>query len=127
MRDQDGIATERTSGVLVVEVRGRLDIDTVTQWTAVIEATLCELPGPHRLVIDLGQLEFLSARGIRGLQRAFELCHERGISGCLIANPGSAVEKVIRLAGLAGRVPVFSHRLAAIAAYQPTEMRWLLA
>ncbi|MBE1493015.1 anti-anti-sigma factor [Amycolatopsis lexingtonensis] len=125
MRDQNGIAPERTSGVLVVEVRGQLDIDTVLQWTTVIEATICELPGPHLLVLDLGELEFLSVRGIRGLLRAFELCWERGISGCLIATPGGAVERVIRLTGLAGRVPLFPHRVAAIAAYQPTEMRWL--
>ncbi|WP_370965243.1 STAS domain-containing protein [Amycolatopsis sp. cg9] len=125
MRDHEGIAPERTSGVLVVEVSGELDIDTVGQWTKVIEDTICELPGPHLLVLDLGQLEFLSVRGIRGLLRAFELCWERGISGCLIATPGSAVERVIRLAGLTGRVPLFPHRLAAIAAYQPTEMRWL--
>ncbi|MGW4057903.1 STAS domain-containing protein [Amycolatopsis sp. NPDC004747] len=122
---RDDTVSEQASGVLVVELRGELDIDAVLQWTSVLEAAVCELPGPHLLVLDLGKLEFLSARGVRGLLRAFELCRTRGIAGCLIVPPVSDVERVVRLTGLAGRVPVFPHRLLAIARYQPAEVRWL--
>jgi len=121
------IAVERTSGVLVVEVRGELDIDTVLRWTAVIEAAICELPGPHLLAVDLAQLGFLSARGAAGLLEAFDLCRERGVDGCLIVPVGTVVSRVVRLSGLDRRVPVYPHRLAAIAACQPVEMRWLRA
>ncbi len=121
------IAPERTSGVLVVEVRGELDIATVVRWTTVIEAAICELPGPHLLVVDLAELGFLSARGAAGLLEAFDLCRDRGIDGCLIVPPGTAVSRVVRLSGLDHRVPVYPNRLAAIAATQPVEMRWLHA
>ncbi|MBE8519670.1 STAS domain-containing protein [Amycolatopsis sp. H6(2020)] len=124
MRDDD-IASERTGGVLVVEMRGELDIDAVLRWTSVLEAAVCELPGPRLLVLDLGKLEFLSVRGVRGLQDVFELCRTRRMAGCLIVPPGSDVERVVRLTGLAGQAPVFPHRLLAIARYQPAEMRWL--
>ncbi|GAB3149641.1 STAS domain-containing protein [Amycolatopsis sp. NPDC004378] len=125
MRDQEQAVTERTSGVLVVEIRGELDIATVLRWTTLIEAAICELPEPHLLVLDLTSLEFLSARGARGLLEALESCRERGIAGCLIATPGTVAARVVRLTGLVDRVPVFPNRLSAIAAYQPVEMRWL--
>ncbi|SFW87539.1 STAS domain-containing protein [Amycolatopsis australiensis] len=125
MRDQEEAVSARSRGVLVVEVRGELDIGTVLRWTTLIEAAICELPDPHLLVVDLASLEFLSVRGARGLFEVMEGCRGRGIAGCLIATPGTVVERAVRLTGLAGRVPVFPSRLAAIAAYQPVEMRWL--
>ena len=125
MRDEEDTISERTSGVLVVEVRGELDIGTVLRWTTLIEAAICELPEPHLLVLDLTVLEFLSARGARGLLDAVESCRDRGIAGCLIVTPGSVADRVVRLTGLAGRVRVFPNRLTAIAACQPVEMRWL--
>ncbi|WP_329045431.1 STAS domain-containing protein [Amycolatopsis sp. NBC_01488] len=125
MRDRNPAVAERTSGVLVVEIRGELDIATVVRWTTVIEAAICELPEPHLLVLDLGSLEFLSARGVRGLLEAMECCQERGIAGCLIITPGSVAARVVRLTGLADRFRVFPNRLTAIAASQPVEMRWL--
>ncbi|MDS0135649.1 MULTISPECIES: STAS domain-containing protein [unclassified Amycolatopsis] len=125
MRDDD-IASERSGGVLVVEMCGEPGIRTVLAWASLLETALCELPSPRSLVIDLGSLGFLTARGVRGLLSVFEVCRKRGISGCLIVSPGGDVERVVRLTGLAGQVPVFPHRLLAVARYQPAEMRWLL-
>ncbi|WP_328452532.1 STAS domain-containing protein [Amycolatopsis sp. NBC_00438] len=121
------IAPERTSGFLVVEVRGELDIATVVRWTTVLEAAICELPGPHLLAVDLGELDFLSARGAAALLEAFDLCRDRGIDCCLILPPATSVSRVVQLCGLDRRVPVYPDRLAAIAACQPVEMRWLQA
>ncbi|MGW5715455.1 STAS domain-containing protein [Amycolatopsis sp. NPDC003865] len=125
MREHDEAVPERTSGVLVIEIRGELDIDTVLRWTTLIEAALCELPAPHLLVLDLATLEFLSARGARGLLEAVECCQGRGIDGCLIVTPGSVADRVVRLTGLGDRVRVYPNRLTAIAASQPVAMRWL--
>jgi len=125
MREHDGAVPERTSGVLVIEIRGELDIDTVLRWTTLIEAALCELPAPHLLLLDLAALEFLSARGARGVLEAVECCRDRGIDGCLIVRPGSVADRVVRLTGLGERVRVFPNRLTAIAASQPVAMRWL--
>jgi anti-anti-sigma factor len=124
---RDDIASGRTSGVLVVEVQGEVDIATVLRWTTVVEAAICELPGPHLLVIDLGSLGFLSAHGARGLLEAIDLSRERGIDGCLIVKPGTPVARVVRLARLERRVAVFPDRLTAIATCQPVEVRWLQA
>ncbi|MFJ7219554.1 STAS domain-containing protein [Amycolatopsis sp. NPDC098790] len=125
MREHDGAVSERTSGVLVIEIRGELDIDTVLRWTTLIEAALCELPAPHLLVLDLATLEFLSARGARGLLQAVECCRDRGIAGCLIVTPGSVADRVVRMTSLGERVRVFPNRLSAIAASQPVAVRWL--
>ncbi|WIY01379.1 STAS domain-containing protein [Amycolatopsis mongoliensis] len=127
MREREEAVAERTSGVLVVEVRGELDIATVLRWTTLIEAAICELPEPHLLVLDLASLEFLSAHGAGGLLEAMKCCRDRGIAGCLIVTPGSVADRVVRLTGLADRVRVFPNRLTAIAACQPEEVRWLPA
>ncbi|WIV53718.1 STAS domain-containing protein [Amycolatopsis nalaikhensis] len=127
MRDQEGTGSARTSGVLVVEIRGELDITTVLRWTTVLETAICALPAPHLLVLDLAMLEFLSARGAGGLLRALELSRDRGITGCLIVTPGTAVARAVHLTGLAERASVYPNRLTAIAACQPDEVRWLPA
>jgi anti-anti-sigma factor len=127
MCEREEAVAERTSGVLVVEVRGEVDIATVLRWTTLIEAAICELPEPHLLVLDLTSLAFLSAHGARGLLEAMECCRDRGITGCLIVTPASVADRVVRLTGLAARVRVFPNRLTAIAACQPVEMRWLPA
>jgi anti-anti-sigma factor len=122
---RDDIASARSAGVLVVEMRGEPGITTVLRWAAVLETTLGELPWPRLLVIDLARLDFLSEHGARGLLEALERCRDRGLPGCLVAPPGSGVERVIRRTGLGDRVPVFPDRLATIVAYQPVEVRWL--
>ncbi|WP_410614724.1 STAS domain-containing protein [Amycolatopsis sp. lyj-109] len=125
MRDDD-IASERDGGVLVVEMRGEPSIATVLRWATVLDTALCELPWPRLLVIDLGPLDFLSERGGRGLLGALDRCRDRGQPGCLVAAPGTGVERVVRRMRLGERVPVFPDRLATIVAYQPVEVRWLL-
>jgi anti-anti-sigma factor len=122
---RDDIASARSAGVLVVEVRGEPDITTVLRWAAVLETTLGELPWPRRLVLDPGRLDFLSERGAHGLVEALERCRDGGLPGCLVVPPGSGVERVLRRTGLGDRLPVFPDRLATIAAYQPVEVRWL--
>jgi len=124
MRDDD-IASERSGGVLVVEMRGEPGITTVLRWASVLETALCELPWPRLLVIDLGRLDFLSERGVRGLLEAIERCRDRGLPRCLVAPPGTGVERVVRRTGLDELVRIFPDRLATVAAYQPVEVRWL--
>ncbi len=124
MRDDD-IASERSGGVLVVEMRGEPGITTVLRWATVLETALCELPWPRLLVIDLGPLDFLSECGVRRLLEALDRCRDRGLPGCLVAPPGTGVERVVRRARLGERVRVFPDRLATIVAYQPVEVRWL--
>ncbi|ADJ47668.1 hypothetical protein AMES_5843 [Amycolatopsis mediterranei S699] len=124
MRNDD-IASERSGGVLVVEMCGEPGITTVLRRASVLETALCGLPWPRLLVIDLARLDFLSERGVRGLLEAIERCRDRGLPGCLVASPGTGVERVVRRTGLAELVRVFPDRLATIAAYQPVEMRWL--
>ncbi|MFB9684945.1 STAS domain-containing protein [Amycolatopsis plumensis] len=122
---RDDIASERSAGVLVVEMRGEPGITTLLRWATVLETAVCELPWPRLLVIDLGRLDFLSDGGVRGLLEAFDRCRDRGLSGCLVAPPGTGVERVVRRTRLVERVPVFPDRLATIVAYQPVEVRWL--
>ena len=124
MRDDD-IASERSGGVLVAEMRGEPGITTVLRRASVLETALCELPWPRLLVIDLGRLDFLSERGVRGLLEAIERCRDRGLPGCLVAAPGTGVERVVRRTGLGELMRVFPDRLATVAAYQPVEVRWL--
>ncbi|MEU0532060.1 STAS domain-containing protein [Amycolatopsis tolypomycina] len=123
MRDDD-VASERP-GVLVVEMLGEPGISTVLRWASVLETALCELPWPRLLVIDLGRLDFLSEHGVRRLCEALERCRDRDLPGCLVAPPGTGVERVVRRTRLGDRVPVFPDRLATIVAYQPLEVRWL--
>ncbi|MEV6879300.1 STAS domain-containing protein [Amycolatopsis sp. NPDC051128] len=111
--------------MLVVEARGERGLTAVLRGPTVLEAAICELPAPHLLVVDLTMLTYLSARGTQALLQAVKRCRHRGIAACLIARPGGVVDRVVWSTGLAEVVPVFPNRLTAIAASQPTEVRWL--
>ncbi|UOX92291.1 STAS domain-containing protein [Amycolatopsis sp. FBCC-B4732] len=96
----DGL-TGRTPDAIVVEVTGDIDLCTVPRLEATLEEHLRACPGVLR--VDLGEVHFLGAAGLRALERAAEQAAEAGVH--LVFDPGRshaairALELLDRLQG----------------------------
>jgi anti-anti-sigma factor len=92
---QRQLSTARLDGGLVLA--GDLDLSNRQLLTYTLEAATGQSPGPFRL--DLSQVEFLGAAGCRALDEGTRKFRENG-GRVLLAAPGPAVERILRLAGV---------------------------
>jgi anti-sigma B factor antagonist len=95
---------------IVLCLDGDLDLWSAPQFKSVLSELLAE--DRTRLVLDLGRVGFMdsTALGVMiGVQHRFEV-HGR----LAIAAPAPAVLRVFELSGLAGGLPVFANREAAL-------------
>jgi anti-sigma B factor antagonist len=89
-------------GVLVFRLRGSLDLATApTVRAALNEATDT---GPHDLIVDLTQLEFLDSTGLGVLIGAHRRAVERAGSFRLVIGDGA----IARLLNITGLISVFA-------------------
>jgi anti-sigma B factor antagonist len=98
---------ERTtvSGRPSLTVRGELDLSTVPELTAAVEAQLAD--PPHAFVIDLTDTRFLDSSGARGLMRAAKRAAAGGITLHVICpRRNSPVRLVVDLLEMDRLVPI---------------------
>lgn len=97
--------------VLTVHLDGALDIATIGTCRARLNEALAtvirprEASGPpnrqpKEAVLDLSELTFLSAAGLRMLSDTAYILAEHGIKTVLVVPPGSLIRRLVGLAGL---------------------------
>jgi stage II sporulation protein AA (anti-sigma F factor antagonist) len=96
------ISEERTAGVVVVVVAGRIDSTT----SGALDAHLAGLAGAgeHRVVVDLSSVDYISSAGLRvmlSLAKRTKLNH----GALALCGLGESVRQVFSLAGF---LPLFS-------------------
>ncbi|MDH6580498.1 STAS domain-containing protein [Kitasatospora sp. MAP5-34] len=100
------LTSRRKDGWSVVHVEGELDIATADQLSDRITRDLERRSRRARLVVDLSDLEFCDASGLRALREADTAA--RRLGGQLrLAIPEGRVLRVVRLTGLDQVLPVF--------------------
>lgn len=98
---------ERTtvSGRPSLTVRGELDLATVPELTAAVEAQLDA--APHAFVIDLTPTRFLDSSGARALMRAAKQAAARGVTLHVVCpRSNSPVRLVVDMLELQRLVPI---------------------
>jgi len=70
------LTVERGAGVARVRIAGDLDIATVPELDRALEGLAGD--GHHRLVLDLDDLQFMDARGLRAIVRAKRFAERHG-------------------------------------------------
>jgi anti-sigma B factor antagonist len=100
------------SGVTsIVALSGELDLSTIPR----MEAPLMEQVLQRRAVlVDLTKVSFIDSSGIGVLIQAFNASN--GIPMHVLIGPGSQVDRVFGIVGVAAAMPVFSDREPALAA-----------
>ncbi|MEV0563320.1 STAS domain-containing protein [Dactylosporangium sp. NPDC050588] len=96
-----------TPEALILRIVGDVDADTSGAvhgecWTAVVS-----MPPPSLVIVDLLAVEFLSAAAVRLFLQFADACGAKGLRLCLIVAPGTLQLRILMLAGLHQRVPVF--------------------
>ena len=96
------IRTEGEADVLTVALSGELDLASAGMLDTVI-AELCA-DGATRIVLELGELEFMDSTGLRSVLVGEELCK---VSGCelLIGSTSRQVARLFDVSGVGERLP----------------------
>lgn len=101
-------------GVVVVTITGSIDALTAPQATEFLLARVAA--GETQLVLDLGQVDFMSSAGVRTIMIVLKKNREQGGDLCLAGAHGG-VAGVVNLAGLAQVMQVYATVDEAIASY----------
>ncbi len=92
------ITTTAAGGLLEISIRGRLDNDSASDLNDAVDEILRK--GQHAVVVDLGNVEYMSSAGLGALIRAHK--RFRAVQGMFGVKTAAAhVEEVIRLSGVA--------------------------
>ena len=120
----DGVclSTLRCADATVVTVMGELDACNIDHLTTYVGRCLAE---KRPLVVDLSQLSFLAAQGIRTLFELGDACVQSRIDWALM--PGRAVSRLLRICDTESRLPTVSSIHEALQGFSaPAEARKLL-
>jgi len=106
------VRVDQGDGAAVLELAGELDLSTVPK----LEDALFERVGAEAaVVVDLSRVVFIDSSGIGLLIRAFRSLNGRGPMLTVIA-PGSQIERLFKIAGIDGVLPLFADREKALSA-----------
>lgn len=96
----EGITIEVTASdgdAATCRLSGELDASNAATLRTQLEAVVAD--GHTRLVLDVGELEFIDSTGLRAIVLVDETCREAG--GALILHePTEVVRRVLRIAGV---------------------------
>jgi len=92
-------------GNLQVAVAGDIDIASAAAVHAFLVRGLCTAAASGGLVVDLSEVRFIDARGLRALLRARDRAADLQIPFALVA-PAPCVSRLLKLTGLRGHFTV---------------------
>ena len=108
-----------TDDAILLGLAGELDLANADQCGADLAAAVAAAPPPHLVLLDLRELDFLAAAGVRALLSFADDCAQRGLRAALVLDGASNVQRLVRLLGLDRRLPVYSSTWEASASTGP--------
>jgi anti-anti-sigma factor len=102
-----GLKRTLTADALVIRLTGDIDHATADEAAARLAQVAAALPPPGLVVLDLTRVSYLSAAGLRVVQRFAVQCAERTLRACLAVTPGTTVHRVVGILPPDPRVGVF--------------------
>jgi anti-anti-sigma factor len=106
--------------IAMLSLAGRLDANTVSQLERAL--TDAQLAGHRAIVIDLGELIYISSSGLRVLLTGRGNARKRG-ADILLCNLQPAVREILEMVGFSAIFPIFESREQAVAAALATSDR----
>ena len=99
------LTAESRSGYLQVAVAGDIDIASAGTLHAFLARRLCTAAAAGGLVVDLSEVRFIDARGLRALLRARHMAADLQIPFAL-GGPAPCVSRLLKLTGLRGHFTI---------------------
>lgn len=98
----------------VVSVNGSIDALTVVELNQFVTSQITN--GNSRLVIDLGQVDFMSSAGLRAILALFKQSRQNG-GDLRLAAPQPGIEKVLKLSGFLNIIKTYPNSEAAVGSF----------
>lgn len=96
----------------MVSVIGRVDSATAPQFTQALDALMEK--GVYKLVVDMGQLEYMSSAGFRALLAAQRNCKRYARGEVVLAAVPDRIREALELAGFTELFKTFKEPLDAV-------------
>jgi anti-anti-sigma factor len=104
---------EELEGVLVIAVRGELDLNTAPRLEELLEPALAS--GDFPVAIDLSACEFIDSTGIALIVRAWQTLADSDNPGFALCGLDDQVRRLLRITGLESSIPIHPDRDRALA------------
>ena len=108
------ISTHATDGVTILNLEGKLDTATSGQASEEINTILEEKP--PKLLLNLGELEFVSSAGLRVLLRTAKTVKEQN-GGMKVCGAKGVVKEVMDISGFDTLLDLHDSEAEALAAF----------
>ncbi|NKQ53041.1 STAS domain-containing protein [Amycolatopsis sp. K13G38] len=97
MLQELALSRRTADGETIVYVTGELDAHTALDLAEALGKQL--RPGVHDVIVDVGDVTFMSAAGLQALQEAAEAAHATGVRLRVDVGKSQAVRRVLLAAG----------------------------
>ncbi|MEU0511719.1 MULTISPECIES: STAS domain-containing protein [Amycolatopsis] len=108
-----------TDNAVIIHLAGELDLSTIEGCGADLREVVARTPPPSAVVLDLRELTFLSACGLRIIREFALTGASHGTPTAVVARPGGIVRRVLDAGLTDGSVPVCGNLDTALAAHAP--------
>ncbi len=109
------LSSKALKRVYYVTISGRVDAETAPRLDAVLDEAMAQ--GYFRFVLDLGEVTFLSSRGLRSLLRLRKTVRRFNRGDVRLVNLPPNIREVFSLAGLLSLFPVYDDPVEAVGSF----------
>lgn len=107
------VTTEKKRRALIVRIDGELDLHTSPVLQERVTAAFAESPQLRALVVVLSNVAFIDSSGLGALLACYRDLSAMG-KRFVLANPQTAVRKVLQLSGIINRIDVVDSEAQAV-------------
>ncbi len=101
------ISKTTQDNAIIINVAGRLDATTADSFTTACQEVLDQ--APQKIIVQLGELEYISSAGLRGILILLKNCRAKSIS-IGFCSLQKMVEEVFKISGFLTMLSVFDNQ-----------------
>jgi len=106
------VTTQEFKHCDLLTVKGRVDSATAPQFSKALEAITGK--GCYKIVVDMGNLEYMSSAGFRALLATQRACKRYNRGEAVLASVPKRIREALELAGFTELFKIFDDTLAAV-------------
>jgi stage II sporulation protein AA (anti-sigma F factor antagonist) len=91
--------------VLIVHIRGELDLNTAPSFRSVVEQQLDANPDVTNILLVMSDVDFIDSSGLGVILGRYKRLRSHG-GNVIVVAPSPQARKVLELSGLAGIIPI---------------------
>jgi anti-anti-sigma factor len=105
-----------TAAAVIIRLTGEVDVSTSDDAASRLALAVAALPPPELVILDLTEVGYMSAAGLRAVHGFAVSCAEHAVRTRLTITPGGIVHRIVSLLPLDPRLSTFDTVAQALAA-----------